>query len=91
MGTKEVSKCTVTSEHMPGRNARGLQSKLLITPLSERSHNIIILQVWCSLKSVTVTLVLLFGFTALQYNYYTYAYLYCGYGHEGGKQMYRNF
>ena len=26
---------------MPGLNARGLQSKLLITPLSELSHNII--------------------------------------------------
>ena len=22
---------------------------------------------------------------------YNYAYLYCGYAHEGGKQMYRNF
>ena len=31
---------------IPGLNARGLQSKLLITPLSECSHNII-LQVWC--------------------------------------------
>ena len=37
---------------MPGLNARGLQSKLLITPLSKWSHNIIIMQVWCILKSV---------------------------------------
>ena len=43
---------------MPGLNVRGLQSKLLITPLSEGSHNIIIQQV-CSLKSVTTTLSLL--------------------------------
>ena len=46
---------------MAGLNGRGLQSKLLITPLSEWSHNIIILQVWCSLKSVTTTLCLLFS------------------------------
>ena len=38
----------------------GLQIKLLVTPLSERSH-IIILQVWCSLTSVTTTLGLLFS------------------------------
>ena len=45
---------------MPGLNARGLQNKLLITPLSECSHNnIYVLQVWCSLKSVTTTLGLL--------------------------------
>ena len=31
---------------MPRLNACGLQSKLLITPLSERSHTIIILQVY---------------------------------------------
>ena len=43
---------------MPGLNVRELQSKLLITPLSEGSHNIIIQQV-CSLKSVTTTLSLL--------------------------------
>ena len=46
---------------LPGLNAHGLQSWLLITPLSELSHNIIILQVWCSLKSVTTTLGLLFN------------------------------
>ena len=46
---------------MAGLDARGLHSKLLITPLSECSHNIIILQVWCSLKSVTTTLCLLFS------------------------------
>ena len=33
---------------MAGLNACGLQSKLLITPLSERSHTIIKLLVWCS-------------------------------------------
>ena len=38
-----------------GLNARGLQSKLLITPLSsEPIIIIIILQVWCSLKSLHV-------------------------------------
>ena len=38
---------------MAGLNARGLQSKLLITPLSsEAIIIIIILQVWCSLKSL---------------------------------------
>ena len=37
---------------MAGLNARGLQSKLLIKPLvSEAIIIIIILQVWCSLKS----------------------------------------
>ena len=41
---------------MAGLNACGLQSKLLITLLSESSHTIIKLQVWCSLKSVTTTL-----------------------------------
>ena len=51
-----------TDSLMPGLNACGLQSKLLITQLSEGSHNIffIVLQVWCSLKSVTITLGLLF-------------------------------
>ena len=40
---------------MAGLNARGLQSKLLITPLSsEAIIIIIILQVWCSLKSLHV-------------------------------------
>ena len=40
---------------MAGLNARGLQSKLLITPLSsEDIIIIIILQVWCSLKSLHV-------------------------------------
>ena len=38
---------------MAGLNARGLQSKFLITPLSsEAIIIIIILQVWCSLKSL---------------------------------------
>ena len=46
--------------YTPGRITRGLQSKLLITPLSELSHNII-LQVWYSLKSVTTTLGFLFS------------------------------
>ena len=46
---------------MPGLNAYGLQSKLLITPLSECSDNITILQVWYSLKYVTTTLGLLFS------------------------------
>ena len=37
---------------MAGLNARGLQSKLLITPLSsEAIIIIIILQIWCSLKT----------------------------------------
>ena len=41
---------------MAGLNARGLQSKLLITPLSSEAIIIIIiiLQVWCSLKSLHV-------------------------------------
>ena len=40
---------------MAGLNAHGLQSKLLITPLnSEAIIIIIILQVWCSLKSLHV-------------------------------------
>ena len=40
---------------MAGLNARGLQSKLLITPLSsEAIIIIIILQVWCSIKSLHV-------------------------------------
>ena len=40
---------------MAGLNACGLQSKLLITPLSsEAIIIIIILQVWCSLKSLHV-------------------------------------
>ena len=46
---------------MAGLNACGLQSKLLITPLSEWSHTIIKLQAWCSLKSVTTTLGILFS------------------------------
>ena len=61
---------------MPCLNARGLQSKLLIV---SEGHNIIILQVWCSLKSVTTmyTLGLLFSwlhnYTALHscYNWGT--------------------
>ena len=40
---------------MAGLNVSGLQSKLLITPLSsEAIIIIIILQVWCSLKSLHV-------------------------------------
>ena len=40
---------------MAGLNARGLQIKLLITPLSsEAIIIIIIMQVWCSLKSLHV-------------------------------------
>ena len=40
---------------MAGLNASGLQSKLLITPLSsEAIIIIIILHVWCSLKSLHV-------------------------------------
>ena len=40
---------------MAGLNARGLQSKLLIAPLSSEAIIIIvILQVWCSLKSLHV-------------------------------------
>ena len=39
---------------MPELNVGRLQSTLLMTPLSELSHNIIIpLQVWCNLKFVT--------------------------------------
>ena len=60
---------------MPGRNGNGLQSKLLITPLSEGSHNIIKLQVWCSLKSVTATLSLVLLFSWL----YTYTALHSSY------------
>ena len=48
--------CTASMIIMAGLNACGLQSKLLITPLSELSHTIIKLLVWCSLKSVTTTL-----------------------------------
>ena len=45
---------------MPGLNARGLQSKLLITVKYHLVSEaiiiiIIIMQVWCSLKSVTTT------------------------------------
>ena len=41
---------------MAGLNARGLQSKLLITPLSSEAIIIIIIlrDIWCSLKSLHV-------------------------------------